>query len=187
MKPSIRRAVLVAAVSGVLLSSGCANNNQPVVPTYKEAAAHPFLQANRDAIAKLLEGLRPADVSPLLVATIVDVNDLRVSSPLGRTLSEQFSSGAALAGIDVREMKLRGDVFVREQTGELLLSREIKDIARVHQASAVLVGTYSVAGQYVYVNIKLVRSETGQILRGYDYALPMDRDVQRLVRKPLSE
>jgi TolB-like protein len=76
---------------------------------------------------------------------------------------------------------------VREQTGELLLSREIKDIARVHQATAVLVGTYSVAGQYVYVNVKLVRSETGQILRGYDYALPMDRDVQRLVRKAESD
>jgi hypothetical protein len=39
-------------------------------------------------------------------------------------------------------------------------------------------------GHYVYVNIKLVRSQTGQILRGYDYALPLDRDVQRLLRKP---
>lgn len=136
-------------------------------------------------MGKLLAGLPPGAVSPLLVATIIDVNDLRVSSPLGLTLSEQYSSAAAAAGIDVREMKLRGDVFVRDQTGELLLSREIKDIARVHQATAVLVGTYSVAGQYVYVNIKLVRSETGQILRGYDYTLPMDRDVQRLVRKPV--
>jgi hypothetical protein len=173
--------VVGAAVAAL---AGCNNPPKPNLPTYQEAAAHPFLQANRDAIGKLLAGLPPAAVSPLLVATIVDVNDLRVSSPLGRTLSEQYSSAAAGAGIDVREMKLRGDVFVREQTGELLLSREIKDIARVHQATAVLVGTYSVAGNYVYVNIKLVRSETGQILRGYDYALPLDRDVQRLLRKP---
>jgi len=173
--------VVSAAVAAL---AGCNNPPKPNLPTYQEAATHPFLQANRDAIGKLLAGLPPAAVSPLLVATIVDVNDLRVSSPLGRTLSEQFSSAAASAGVDVREMKLRGDVFVREQTGELLLSREIKDIARVHQATAVLVGTYSVAGNYVYVNIKLVRSETGQILRGYDYALPLDRDVQRLLRKP---
>lgn len=179
-----RLAALFAAAVAALTSAGCANAPKPIVPTYEQAASHPFLQANRDAVGKLLAGLPPGMVSPLLVATIVDVNDLRVSSPLGRTLSEQYSSAAAAAGIDVREMKLRGDVFVREQTGELLLSREIKDIARVHQATAVLVGTYSVAGQYVYVNIKLVRSETGQILRGYDYALPMDRDVQRLVRKP---
>ncbi|MEW6694970.1 hypothetical protein Tther_02019 [Tepidimonas thermarum] len=172
------------ALATAVVLTGCSTAPKTALPTYEQAAAHPFLQANRDAMTQLLAGLPPALVSPLLVATIVDVNDLRVSSPLGRTLSEQYSSAAAAAGIDVREMKLRGDVFVREQTGELLLSREIKDIARVHQATAVLVGTYSVAGQYVYVNIKLVRSETGQILRGYDYALPMDRDVQRLVRKP---
>lgn len=175
-------AVLAMAVAVALL--GCSAQPTVTLPTYEQAAAHPFLQANRDAAAKLLAGLPAAQVSPLLVATIVDVNDLRVSSPLGRTLSEQFSSAAATAGVDVREMKLRGDVFVREQTGELLLSREIKDIARVHQATAVLVGTYSVANQYVYVHIKLVRSESGQILRGYDYTLPLDRDVQRLLRKP---
>ncbi|MFN3612570.1 FlgO family outer membrane protein [Tepidimonas sp.] len=181
------RAFAAFAMAGAVALVGCSSQPKPTLPTYEQAAVHPFLQANRDAMAKLLAGLPAADVSPLLVATIVDVNDLRVSSPLGRTLSEQYSSAAAAAGIDVREMKLRGDVFVREQTGELLLSREIKDIARVHRATAVLVGTYSVAGQYVYVNVKLVRSESGQILRGYDYALPMDRDVQRLVRKPTGD
>lgn len=180
--------ILAAFVATMVVGlAGCNTVPQPNLPTYEQAAAHPFLQANRNAMGKLLAGLPPAQVSPLLVATIVDVNDLRVSSPLGRTLSEQYSSAAAAAGIDVREMKLRGDVFVREQTGELLLSREIKDIARVHQATAVLVGTYSVGGQYVYVNVKLVRSETGQILRGHDYALPMDRDVQRMLRKPTGD
>ncbi|TSE30561.1 FlgO family outer membrane protein [Tepidimonas charontis] len=181
------RILAVLASVAALMVAGCSTKPQATLPTYEYAAAHPFLQANREAMTKLLSGLPAAQVSPLLVATIVDVNDLRVSSPLGRTLSEQYSSAAAAAGVDVREMKLRGDVFVREQTGELLLSREIKDIARVHQATAVLVGTYSVAGQYVYVNVKLVRSETGQILRGYDYALPLDRDVQRLLRKPSGE
>lgn len=175
--------ILTTAVAWGLAGCAATPKQQPVAPTYQEAASHPFLQANRDAIGKLLAGLPPSDVSPLLVATIVDVNDLRVSSPLGRTLSEQYSSAAAAAGVDVREMKLRGNVFVREQTGELLLSREIKDIARTHQATAVLVGTYAVAGQFVYVSVKLVRSDTGQILRGYDYALPLDRDVQRLVRQ----
>ena len=181
------RAFAAFAMAAAVALVGCSAQPKATLPTYEQAAAHPFLQANRDAMAKLLAGLPAAQASPLLVATIVDVNDLRVSSPLGRTLSEQYSSAAAAAGIDVREMKLRGDVFVREQTGELLLSRELKDIARTHQARAVLVGTYSVAGQFVYVSIKLVRTESGQILRGYDYALPMDREVQRLVRKPTGD
>lgn len=172
--------VLVAAVL-----AGCATPPQgAAVPTYEQAAAQPFIKANRDAAQQLVAGLPPLEIGPLLVATVVDVNDLRVSSPLGRTLSEQYASAIAAAGVDVREMKLRGDVFVREQTGELLLSREIKDIARTHHARAVLVGTYSVAGNFVYVSVKLVRTDTSQILRGYDYALPMDAEVRRLVRRP---
>jgi len=179
----IARLLSVTLLAAAAALAGCSSAPKPTLPTYEQAASHPFLKANRDAMNRLLAGLPVGELSPLLVATIVDVNDLRVSSPLGRTLSEQYSSAAAAAGVDVREIKLRGDVFVREQTGELLLSREVKDIARVHQATAVLVGTYSVAGQYVYVTIKLVRSESGQVIRGYDYALPMDREVQRLVRK----
>ena len=85
-------------------------------------------------------------------------------------------------GFNVKELKLRGDVFVREETGELLLSREIKDIAHQHNAGLVLVGTYSAAAQLTYVSLKLVRTDTGQIVRGYDYALPNDADVSRLLQ-----
>ena len=48
----------------------------------------------------------------------------------------------------------------------------------------VLVGTYSPAANYTYVSIKLVRTEDSRIIRGYDYALPNDRDVTRLLANP---
>ena len=85
---------------------------------------------------------------------------------------------------NVKELKLRGDVFVREETGELMLSREIKDIAKLHSAGLVLVGTYSAAAQLTYVSLKLVRTDTGQIVRGHDYALPNDSDVSKLLQTP---
>ena len=87
-------------------------------------------------------------------------------------------------GFNVKELKLRGDVFVREETGELLLSREVKDIARVHNAAMVLVGTYSAAAQLTYISLKLVRTDTGQIVRGHDYALPNDADTSRQLQAP---
>jgi hypothetical protein len=87
-------------------------------------------------------------------------------------------------GFHVKEVKLRGDIFVKEGAGELLLSRELKDIARQHNAAMVLVGTYSPAANYTYVSIKLVRTEDSRIIRGYDYALPNDRDVTRLLANP---
>lgn len=176
---------LLTLCAGALLA-GCANNAPPlrVEPTYQEAASSQFLLSSADAIAKLTAGFDMPAVSggPVLVATIVNVNDLSRSAPLGRTLSEQYASSMAAKGFNVKEVKLRGDVFVKEGAGELLLSREIKDIARSHNAALVLVGTYSAAANFTYVSLKLVRTEDSRIVRGYDYALPNDRDVQRLLQ-----
>ena len=164
--------------SGALVLGGCA-----LTPN-EDPASSKFVNANRDAIQRLVTGLDMPKLaaSPVLVATVVNVNDLRRAAPLGRTLSEQYASHMVANGFNVKELKLRGDVFVREETGELLLSREIKDIAHQHNAGLVLVGTYSAAAQLTYVSLKLVRTDTGQIVRGYDYALPNDADVSRLLQ-----
>lgn len=177
--------VLLTALAAALLS-GCWGTTAPVrtEPSYKDAASSAFIQSSRDAIAQLTSGFDMAALGagPVLVATVVNVNDMGRSAPLGRTLSEQYASHMAASGFNVKELKLRGDVFVKEGAGELLLSREIKDIARNHNASMVLVGTYSGAANFTYVSLKLVRTEDSRIVRGHDYALPNDRDVQRLLQ-----
>ncbi len=177
-----KKLILTAFAMAVL--AGCANNVPPRQDiTYEEAAANKFVSANRDAINKLMAGfdLGPTGDTPVLVATIVNVNDMRRSAPLGRTLSEQYATHLVNAGFNVKEMKLRGDVFVKEETGELLLSREIKDIAHSHHANYVLVGTYSVAANVTYISLKFVRTEDSRIIRGYDYALPNDKDINKLL------
>ena len=177
-------ALLLTVLAGAVLA-GCANNAAPVrvEPTYQEAASSQFIQSSRDAVTKLTTGfdMNSLGGGPVLVATVVNVNDLSRAAPLGRTLSEQYATSMAASGFNVKEIKLRGDVFVREGAGELLLSREIKDIARSHNASLVLVGTYSAAANFTYVSLKLVRTEDSRIIRGHDYALPNDRDVRRLL------
>lgn len=176
-------AVSAAALIGLV---GCASDTpRPVVipqMSFAEAASSEFIKSSADAVSKLVSGLDPSAFSPVLVATVVDLNDLRQAKPLGRTLSEQYSSSMVARGFAVKELKLRGDVFVRETTGELLLSREVKDIALVHNASTVLVGTYSMASQLTFVSLKLVSVNTGQIVRAHDYALPNNADVRALMR-----
>lgn len=181
---------IALALATVAVVAGCASRSSaPVLraePTYQEASNNAFLNSSKDAVGKLLAGLEPGAVGPgpVLVATIVDVNDTSRSAPLGRTLSEQYATSMAMAGFNVKEVKLRGNVFVREGAGELMLSREVRDIARQHNAVMVLVGTYSPASSYTYVSTKLVRTEDSRIIRGYDYALPMDRDIKRLLGAP---
>lgn len=179
---------IALTLTAAALASGCAQQPQQlrVEPTYQEAALAPFVKSSQDAVQNLLANLDISSTGPgpVLVATVVNVNDLSRSAPLGRTLSEQYANAMAMTGFDVKEVKLRGDLFVKEGTGELLLSRELKDIARQHNASMVLVGTYSPAANYTYVSLKLVRTEDSRIIRGHDYALPNDRDVQRLLAAP---
>ena len=174
---------LVVAAVAVSLSACAPKTVTRTDPTYETAAADRFLGANRAAIDTLTEGMTRANFgdAPVLVATIVNVNDLRRSAPLGRTLSEQYSARLAQRGFNVKDRKLRGTVFVQEGTGELLLSREVQEIARAHNATAVLVGTYSAAANVTYVNLKLVRTADQRILRAHDYTLPNDRDVRRLL------
>lgn len=178
-------------VAGLLMAgvlSGCSlgSNNGTYVkqePTYEEAKASKFVAANKEAVDLLLNGLdlSQLNATPMLVATVVNVNDLRRTAPLGRTLSEQYASHLVARGLHVKELKLRGDIFVREETGELMLSRELKDIAKVHSAGLVLVGTYSAAANATFVSLKLVKTDTGQIVRGHDYALPNNSDVNKLL------
>jgi hypothetical protein len=180
---------ILSAVAAAAVLAGCNSAPQNVgrtEPTYQDAATAPLLQSSREAVSKLTAGfdLNALGGGPVLVATVVNVNDLSRSAPLGRTLSEQYASQMAALGFNVKEVKLRGDIFVKEGAGELLLSREIKDIARSYNASLVLVGTYSPAANFTYVSLKLVRTEDSRIIRGHDYALPNDRDVQRLLATP---
>ncbi len=176
--------ILAAATAVALLGACGAPSGVRQDPTYDDAASSKFVALNKDAVNKLVADFYrgPSGDTPVLVATIVNVNDMRRTAPLGRTLSEQYASQMATNGFNVKEMKLRGDVFIREETGELLLSREIKDIARSHNAEMVLVGTYSVAANFTYVSLKFVRTEDSRIIRAYDYALPNDKDVTKLLQ-----
>ena len=78
-------------------------------------------------------------------------------------------------GYMVKELKLRGTLFVKSSTGELLLSRELKDISAAHKAQAVIVGTYSDADTHIYIHLKLL-DENSNIMAGYDYSMPAGYD-----------
>lgn len=186
-----RLALGVSLLGMATLFSACTTRPDGVYvleePTYEAARYSRFVASSHEAIDKLLAGLDLTEIAatPMLVATVVNVNDTRRVAPLGRTLSEQYAGRLVNRGMRVTEMKLRGDVFIREGTGELMLSREIKEIAKAHNAGLVLVGTYSPATYTTFVSLKLVRTETGEMVRGYNYALPNNSDVNKLLKPPV--
>jgi TolB-like protein len=126
--------------------------------------------------------LGPQD--PVIVASFVNVNNLQQSSSFGRMLAEQIASRFAQSGKRVIEMKLRQtSVFVAEGKGEFMLSRDVKEISKEHNASAVVVGTYTAAWNTVYVSARIVRPTDSVIVSTADVAVPMFRDqMDALIR-----
>lgn len=182
------RALTAVAVSLALASAACSPVPYRGIvrndPTYEQAARNPFVPANYRAadvlIAQLDGKLSPS--LPFIIATIVDIDELDRSSTLGRLVSEHISARFAQAGYRTVELKLRNKIYMASGQGELLLTREIRDIAVSHDAQAVVVGTYGESSNFVFINLKVIRPRDNIALAVHNYALPLDRDVRTLVR-----
>ena len=143
-----------------------------------------LIEASYQAVDQLLASIPasrrlPKD-RPIVVATVVNIDSL-TSSRLGRTLSEHLATRMTRHGYKVIELKLRESIFVKQSEGELMLSREVKEISKNHEAQAVLVGTYSESRGTVYVTVKLVGAGDGVVISAHDYLLPIDGNVRALL------
>lgn len=140
--------------------TGCANQAESLSGSEEK---NPLIAANYAAADRLLtpavqKELLGAD-RRILVASYVDVNQVSRTSLFGKMMAEQLASRLVQLGVPVVEVKLRSNLFVSEKAGEMLLSREIKEIGQQHNAEAVVVGTYADAGSSgVYVTVKVIKS-----------------------------
>jgi TolB-like protein len=84
-------------------------------------------------------------------------------------------------------MKLRTNVFIRADSGEFLLSRDLAEISTKHRAQAVVVGTYAVASKKVYLTTRVINVSDGRVLSSYDYDIPITSDVFKMLLKGKSK
>ncbi len=192
MRPLIYSAL---AASSLLLAACETSPRAPLVsePTYEQALNNSFNTANYTAVAELIKRYpgssnasatnTNASNAPFVVSTLVNIDQLEQSSTLGRLISEQVASRMTQMGYSVLELKIRSGVYMKRNEGELLLTREIKEVASTHNAQAVVVGTYAESATLVHVNLKIVNPATSVILAAYDYALPLDKQIASLIRR----
>jgi hypothetical protein len=62
-----------------------------------------------------------------------------------------------------------------------MLSREVQNLSRLHNAAAVIAGTYAVGRNNVYVSARLIRAADNLIIASHDYALPLGPDTKALL------
>ena len=165
----------LAWVAGLTLAlAGCS--------TVEDGLGANLITVNQRATDALLQTVKLDPTQSVLVATLVDQEDLGESSRLGRLFSEHIASRLATRGIPVVELKLREQLFMKQSTGALLLSREVRDVSQSHDAQAVVVGTYTTSGQTAYISLKLVRPHGNIVMAAHDYALPLNANIKGLLR-----
>jgi hypothetical protein len=173
----MRRSFL--AILLVSLLCGCAQAG-------KKAASNYFIPANYRAAESLMEQLHQHGRLPprttLLMGTLVSIDALERSSTLGRLISEQVSARFTQTDYRMVEMKFGKSIYMSQGQGELMLTREIHELADSHSAPAVIVGTYGESRDYLFINLKVIQSNTNVILAVHDYALPMDDNVRAMLR-----
>jgi hypothetical protein len=108
----------------------------------------------------------------VIVATPVNLDDLSETSTFGRLLGEIIAGRMAHWKFTVVQMYLRqGDVRIRED-GAFSLSRDVNELAKNYDASLVVVGTYTVATDKIYLSLKIVSLEQNGIIGAIDVGIP---------------
>lgn len=173
-----------AAVLALPLMLGACATNPEKSTDYTAVSANAFVAANyraADALALQLRG-KLLDDKPLIMATLVNIDALEQTSMLGRLVSEQLSTRLAQGGMKMLEMKLRNSVYLKRGQGELMLTREIGDVASAHNAQAVVVGSYAETREAVFINVKVIQPTTNLVLAGHDYVLAKESTVRSMLQ-----
>ncbi len=178
----MKNPILLALCLSLFLLAGC-----EIAPTKPSLiTSEKYIEMTYAASDHLISQLRARGVykdnsEPILVATLVNLDELESSSRLGRSISEQVASRLTQQGFKVIEVKLRGTLYVKKSEGEMLLSREVANIGKSYKAPAVIVGTYAPATNFVAINLKVVSAESQLAIAATDYGLPLDENIRRLL------
>jgi TolB-like protein len=144
-------------------------------------SAENFMAA--DVIAEQMSG-KVSRNSPVLIASMVQLNDLRHSSMLGRLVMQQISSRISQFGYKVLESRLKKKYSIIPKEGEFILSRDVSELMKKeYNAQVVLVGSYVPTPYRVYVSIRLLRIADGVVMAAHEYTLKSRREFAVLLRE----
>jgi hypothetical protein len=97
---------------------------------------------------------------------------------------QQVGSRLSQHGFKVLEPRLSSSLRFDKKNGEFMLTRDsLLLLASSHDAHAVLVGTYSLSRDRVFLSVRAVRLQDSAVLAAYEYYLPRNDDVAALLEQ----
>ena len=119
----------------------------------------------------------------LLVTSLADIDNLKDSTSLGRLIGEQLSVRFVQQGYPVVEAKLQRGLIKIPRTGEFVLSRDVQIVGQAQQANIIVAGTYAIGKDKVYVTLKMLNCNNGEVISSYAYHLPLGPNTLALLQK----
>ncbi|MBT3147260.1 FlgO family outer membrane protein [Neptunomonas phycophila] len=165
-------------VVGVLLT-GCASNKAARVSDQKVDLVEEVGDATQILVKNAVVPINKQKA--ILSTSFANIDNLQESSTFGRLIGDTVAGDLVGGGFNVIEIRLRNSLYMEPRVGEFMLSRELRHVSAEHDAQAVLVGTYAVGGEYVYVNARLVSVNDSRVLSSYDFRLPLNRDIRKML------
>ncbi len=122
----------------------------------------------------------------IMGTTPVNLNNLKLSNALARQMTEEVLRWLASAGYQVREIRKGKELRFQEGVGEMLLSRNTKELQSTKATSiGVLTGTYVVTPEQVRFTMRLLHTPTHDVLGMGTATVPITPDVPPLLKENL--
>ena len=100
----------------------------------------------------------------IVMSSFVDLKKLTRTSSFGRYLAEQLMTEFQHHGYRVVELRKRSSIMVQEKRGEYGLSRGVTQIKQGVAARTMVTGTYTIAGDTIMVNAKVLDNKNASLL-----------------------
>jgi hypothetical protein len=99
------------------------------------------------------------------ILSFANLNNLEIVEPLGRHLQEKLFHALFELGFRIIEIRLGDHIYFTPLVGELNLTRLKEKLKNTEfkEIKSLIVGTYIDAGDYVYVNSKLVELDNNLV------------------------
>ena len=123
---------------------------------------------------------------PIAVTTFVDLDNLYETSTFGRVLSEMLMSEMSMKGYNVVEVRLGEAMQIMHNKGEFILSRDTANLRSDQTLSAIIVGTYVVSPERVYLNARVIDPATSRLVSVGSVEMAKTEEIAKLVRTNVS-
>jgi len=125
-------------------------------------------------IAKQLNKSKNSDyikTKTLAILSIVDIEDYKRTSDLGKRISENLIYEMQTAGFKVLDYKATNSITI-DNKGEYLFSRAIKDLKKQRKVTYALSGTYTRYRDSLSINCRIIDITTSIVVATANLSIP---------------